>query len=50
MLKTYFNYWKQYNIYQYVIADMKKFNIQEDIQEKQYMSLKKQILKYNINK
>jgi len=50
MLKTYFNYWKQYNIYQYVITDMKKFNIQQDIEEKQYMSLKKHILKYNIIK
>ena len=29
---------------------LKKFNILQYIEEKQYMSLKKHILKYNINK
>jgi len=50
MLQTYFNYWKQYNNYQYVIIEMKKFNKQADKEEKEFMSLKKKILKYNINK
>lgn len=50
MLKIYFNYWREYNNYLYVINDMKQFNKQEDIEDKQYLSLKKKILKYNINK
>ena len=50
MLKIYFNYWKEYNNYLYVINNMKQFNKQQDIEDKQYLSLKKEILKYNINK
>ena len=50
MLETFFNYWRDYNNYKYVILEMKKFNKQEDIEDKQYLSLKNKILKYNINK